>query len=102
LFLCCCCISTLPVPAAGDVSDSRYAVRLRLKCCAELVGILTLHLTELPRLRKRREEKRREEKRREEKRREEKRREEKRREEKRRIKGSRDKGKKCKRKETWQ
>jgi hypothetical protein len=48
------CISTLPVPAAGDVSDSRCAVRRRLKCSAELVGILTLRLTELPHLRKRR------------------------------------------------
>lgn len=47
----------LPVPAAGDVSDSRFAVRHRLKYCAKLVGILTLHVTELPHLRKRREEK---------------------------------------------
>jgi hypothetical protein len=62
-------MAILPVPAAGDVSDSRFAVRDRLKCCAKLGGSLTLDLTELPHLRKRREEKR-------------------------RIKGSRDKGRK--------
>jgi hypothetical protein len=45
------CFSTaVALPAAGDVSDSRFAVRRRLKCCAKLVGILTLHLTEPPHL----------------------------------------------------
>jgi hypothetical protein len=39
--------------AAGDVSDSRFSVRHRLKCCAKLVRVVTVHLTELPHLRKR-------------------------------------------------